>query len=370
MRAKEKVQSLLGGADIVINGSRPWDIVVHDERFYSRVLGGGTLAFGEAYMNGWFDIAALDEFVDRALRARLTEKILPAALILHILRARLINLQSAARAFRVGEEHYDVGNDLYRAMLDRRMTYTCGYWKEAKNLEEAQEHKLDLVCRKIGLKAGDRVLDIGGGWASFGVHAAERYGAEVVAITVSREQQKLGRELAKGFPVEIRLQDYRDVTDGPYDHVVSIGMFEHVGYKNYRTYMQKVNALLKDDGCFLLHTIGSNFSVYATDPWVDKYIFPGGMIPSIAQIGKAAEKLFVMEDWHNFGVDYDKTLMAWFERFDRAWPELKASYDERFYRMWKYYLLGSAGSFRARKNQLWQIVLSKHGVRGGYHSLR
>ncbi|HEX9608821.1 MAG TPA: cyclopropane fatty acyl phospholipid synthase [Candidatus Paceibacterota bacterium] len=370
MRAKEKVRSLLALADIAIDGKRPWDLIVHDERFYNRVLGGGALALGESYVDAWFDVSALDQFVDRALRARLTKKFVSFALVLHRLRARLINLQSASRAFQVGKAHYDVGNDLYRAMLDRRMTYTCGYWKEAKDLTEAQEHKLDLICKKIGLQRGDRVLDIGGGWGSFGVFAAEHYGAKVVAITVSREQQKLGVELAKNYPVEIRFQDYRDVADGPYDHIVSIGMFEHVGYKNYRVYMEKIHALLKDDGCFLLHTIGGNVSVHITNPWIEKYIFPGGMLPSITQMGKSVEKLFVMEDWHNFGADYDKTLMAWFKNFDRAWPQLRTNYSERFYRMWKFYLLGSAGSFRARKNQLWQIVFSKHGVRNGYQSIR
>lgn len=371
MRAKEKVASLLAEAGITVNGDKPWDPAVHDERLYDRVLAGGTLALGEAYMDGWFDVPALDEFICRALRARLKDRFVSLSLIFHIIRSRIINLQSGWRAFEVGKKHYDVGNDLYRAMLDKRMTYTCGYWKDARDLDEAQEHKLDLVCRKIGLRKGDRVLDIGGGWGSFGAYAAEHYGAEVVAITVSQEQQKLGKEKTRGLPVEIRLQDYREVTDGPYDHVVSLGMFEHVGYKNYRTYMEVVDRLLKDGGLFLLHTIGNNRTVYAGEPWLNKYIFPGGMLPSIQQVGDAIEGLFVMEDWHNFGADYDKTLMQWFERFDRAWPSLKEAYSERFYRMWKYYLLSCAGTFRSRQvSQLWQIVLSKGGVHGGYTPVR
>lgn len=369
LSAKEKVQEMLMLADIVVGGGRPFDIQVHNEDFYRRVLGGGELALGESYMDGWWGAKELDQFFDRALSADLEEKVKTFSLFMHILRARLINLQTVSRAFRVGEEHYDVGNDLYKSILDKRMVYTCGYWKEAVNLEEAQIAKLDLVCRKLGLKKGQRVLDIGGGWGSFAKYASLKYSAHVVAITVSKEQAELGKKLTKGLPVEIRLQDYREVNE-KFDHVVSLGMFEHVGYKNYRTYMETVHRCLKDEGLFVLHTIGSNQTVYTTDPWIEKYIFPNGMLPSIAQIGSSIEKLFVMEDWHNFGTDYDKTLMAWFKNFDSNWGTLKKSYSERFYRKWKYYFMASAGSFRSRKNQLWQIVLSKNGVLGGYRSIR
>lgn len=374
-RAREKAASLLSLADVEINGDRPWDLQVHDERLYNRVLAGGSLAAGESYMDEWWDADDLPAFVERVFRAELKKQVQPLSLLWFFLRARLMNMQSKARVFEVGEKHYDVGNDLYRAMLDSRMTYTCGYWSApdnpAQTLEEAQEAKLDLVCRKIGLKKGDRVLDIGGGWGSFAGYAAEKYGAEVVVITISKEQAALGVERMHGKPVAIRVQDYREVNDGPYDHIISLGMFEHVGYKNYRTYMEKVRELLKPDGLFLLHTIGGNETAYAADPWFDKYIFPNGMLPSIAQIGTATEKLFVMEDWHNFGHDYSHTLEAWFANFNAAWPELKKDHDERFYRMWKYYLLTMAGAFRSRQNnQLWQIVLSPNGVDGGYSAVR
>jgi len=374
MKDKEKASQLLAHAGIAINGSNPWDMQVHDERLYQRVFQGGTLALGEAYMDGWWDALCLDQLVDRALSADLEEKIGVSGLTFHAARALLFNLQSSRRAFQIGETHYDIGNDLYKAMLDRRMVYSCGYWSgipPAGTLEEAQEAKLDLVCRKIGLERGDRLLDIGGGWGSLAKFAAKRYGAKVVAITVSKEQLKLGKQLVRGLPVEIRLQDYREVDDGPYDHVVSLGMFEHVGYKNYRTFLTRVRQLLSRDGLFLLHTIGKTFSRRAGDPWIHKYIFPNGLLPSAAQITKAAEKLFGMEDWHSFGADYDRTLMEWFANFERHWPELKHNYDERFYRMWKYYLLTCAGNFRSRKKaQLWQIVFSKRGVRGGYQSVR
>lgn len=270
----------------------------------------------------------------------------------------------------MGERHYDLGNDLFQAMLDPEMAYTCGYWKDADDLEQAQKAKLELVCQKIGLKAGARVLDVGGGWGCFAKYAAENYGAEVTAITISKEQAELGRRRCKGLPVEILLRDYRQLDSEPFDHIVSLGMFEHVGHKNYRGFMEKMGSLLKDDGLFLLHTIGSNETQWETDPWVDKYIFPNSLIPSIRQIGSALEGLFVMEDWHNFGLDYDKTLMAWYGNFERHWDDLRPRYGDRFYRMWKYYLLQCAGLFRARKKQVWQLVLSKKGVPHGYSSLR
>ncbi|MEK7540453.1 MAG: cyclopropane fatty acyl phospholipid synthase [Patescibacteria group bacterium] len=366
MNSKQTVENILALADIRINGEHPWDIQVHNEKLFDRVLAQGSLGLGEAYMDGWWDVQSLDQFFTRVLNARLETKIpRNIGLIFSAVKARLMNQQSKSKAFEVGEAHYDIGNDLYQAMLDARLTYTCGYWKEAATLNEAQEAKLDLVCQKLKLKPGQRVLDIGCGWGSFLKFAAEKYGIQGVGVTVSTEQVALARELCAGLPIEIRLQDYREVKES-FDHVVSLGMFEHVGVKNYRTYMEVASRCLKDDGLFLLHTIGGNKSVTHTDAWIEKHIFPNSMLPSVAQIGTSIEGLFVMEDWHSFGAYYDHTLMAWFQNFDHAWPELREKYGDRFYRMWKYYLLSCAGSFRARRNQLWQVVLSKHGVPGGY----
>lgn len=370
-RAKSAIEELLHEADIEINGKRPWDIQVHDKRFYRAVIRGGSLAFGESYMAGWWDAEKLDELSTRVFAADLGTKVnFTFANFLVYAQAKLTNLGSKSKAFEIGEHHYDLGNDLYERMLDKRMAYTCGYWSGgAKNLDEAQEAKFDLVCRKLGLKPGQRILDTGCGWGSFAKFAAERYKVSVVGVTVSKEQVKLAQERCKGLPVEIKLQDYRDVA-GMFDHVASIGLMEHVGYKNYRTYLKVVHDHLKDDGLFLLHTIGGTSSVTHNEPWTEKYTFPNGNIPSMAQIAKAAEGLFVMEDWHNFGADYDKTLMAWFENFDRHWPEISEKYGPTFYRMWKFYLLLCAGSFRSRTNQLWQMVYSKKGVPGGYKTVR
>lgn len=373
MRVIDDLTPILRSAGITLNGPGPWDPQVRDTRLFDRIFTDGVIAVGESYMDGWWDTADLAEFCARAVRADLAKHFWHIGIWMHVLRARLTNLQSRSRAFQVGEQHYDIGNDLYEKMLDPRMVYSCGYWSgmpRATDLAQAQEAKLDLVCRKIGLKAGDRVLDIGCGWGSFAIYAAQKYGAKVVGVTVSREQAALARERAAGLPIEIRIQDYREISDGPYDHVISIGMFEHVGHKNYRSYMDVVRRVLKRDGLFLLHTIGVDKTPKAPDPWFHKYIFPNGILPSPKLIGESIEGRFVLEDWHDFGADYDKTLVAWWQNFEQAWPDLMERYGERFFRMWKFYLLSMAGSFRARHTNLWQIVLSPYGVRGGYRSVR
>ena len=250
-------------------------------------------------------------------------------------------------------------------MLDPRMTYTCGYWKDADNLADAQEAKLELICRKLQLMPGMRVLDIGCGWGSFMGYAAEHYGVSCVGVTISKEQAEWAQKRYAGLPLEFRLQDYRE-TNERFDRIVSIGMFEHVGRKNHRTYTEVAHRCLEDGGLFLLHTIGKNVRDTVPDPWIDKYIFPNGDLPSIGQIADAVDGLFVVEDLHNFGADYDRTLMAWHENFSSAWPNFSKNLGERFRRMWNYYLLSCAGAFRARDIQLWQWVLSKEGVSGRY----
>ncbi|MDB6081000.1 MAG: cfa [Chlamydiia bacterium] len=369
---KKIVEKLLLQADIQINGTRPWDITVHNEKFYGRMLSQGSLGLGESYMDGWWDSQALDQTMFRIVRANLSDKVKPTwSVVWAYTKACLTNLQDKKRCKKVIKEHYQLGNDLYTAMLDPTMAYSCGYWKDATHLQGAQEAKFDLICRKLGFKKGMKVLDIGCGWGGFSKYAAEKYGVEVVGITLSENQANYAKNICKGLSVEIRIQDYRDVKDS-FDRIVEVGMFEHVGEKNYRTFMKTVHRCLKPDGLFMLHTIGRNTSSKTTDPWINSYIFPNGQLPSIRQIGTSIEGLFVMEDWHNFGLDYDKTLMAWFTQFDKNWQTLKErrAGGERFYRMWKYYLLSCAGAFRARDIQLWQVVLSKGGVLEGYQTVR
>ncbi|HHQ6629221.1 TPA: cyclopropane fatty acyl phospholipid synthase [Serratia fonticola] len=356
---------MLSMAGIEINGSRPFDIQINNPNFFKRVLQDGSLGLGESYMDGWWECERLDIFFQRVVAAGL-EKKLPHHLkdILRIAAARLTNLQSQKRAWIVGKEHYDLGNDLFTQMLDPYMQYSCGYWQQATTLEEAQEAKLRLICEKLHLRPGMRVLDIGCGWGGLSAYAAKHYGVSMVGVTISAEQQKMAQERCAGLDVEILLQDYRDLHQ-QFDRIVSVGMFEHVGPKNYRTYFEVVERNLKPDGIFLLHTIGSNETDMNVDPWINKYIFPNGCLPSVKHIAQASEGRFVMEDWHNIGADYDRTLMAWYERFKQSWPQLASCYSERFERMFSYYLNACAGAFRARDIQLWQVVFSPKGVEGG-----
>jgi len=361
------VAGFLATAGIEVDGSNPWDFRVHDARVFRRILSEGSLGLGESYMDGWWDARALDELFARAKRANLHK---PGRAIagqwdsVWLILKSLWNRQSKRLAGRVAREHYDLGNDLFRGMLDSRMQYSCAYWNGAATLEEAQRNKLELICRKLQLGAGMRVLEIGGGFGGFAQFAAARYGCEIVSYNISREQVAFAQELCRGLPVRFELRDYRDAIHeaGVFDRIVSVGFCEHAGYKNYRTFFEVVSRKLGPRGLFLLQTICGNESETHTDPWIDRYIFPGGMLPSMAQLSRAMEGILVAEDWHNLGPDYDRTLMAWKRNFDRAWPSLRTQYGDRFYRMWTYYLLSCAGSFRARTQQLWQAVLSKGDV--------
>jgi cyclopropane-fatty-acyl-phospholipid synthase len=364
--------ALLAQADVRFDGGRPWDIRVHDPRLYRRLLTQWSLGAGEAYMDGDWDCDHLDELFTRLMRVdldRATPGWSKLALFAQSLRHRLMNLQSLTRAFQVGERHYDVGNDVFEAMLDSRLIYSCAYWERAETLEQAQRDKLDLICRKLELQPGDRLLDIGCGWGGLVRHAAEHYGVRATGITVSREQLALAQQRCAGLPIDLQLMDYR-LLQGQFDKIASVGMFEHVGPKNYAIYLETVRRLLVPDGLFLLHTIGIDVTASATDPWIDRYVFPNGKLPSATELSQALEDRFLIEDWHNFGTDYDRTLMSWHQRFEAAWPRLQARYDERFRRMWRYYLLSCAGFFRARQGQLWQLVLSKRERALPYRSVR
>jgi cyclopropane-fatty-acyl-phospholipid synthase len=364
------VPELFATAGVAVNGAQPWDIQVHHDGFFKRLAAGGSMALGESYMDGWWDCDALDQFFDRILRFSLDRKARKSVKTLWCgIKAVCTSSPGSWRAFTIGRHHYDIGNELFALMLDSWMNYSCAYWQEAGGLDEAQEAKMDLICRKLKLQAGMRLLDIGCGWGGLAAYAAQHYGVEVLGITVSREQQKLARQRCQGLPVRIELMDYRDVKE-TFDRIVSVGMFEHVGVFRYRTFMRTIRRCLSADGLFLMQTIAGNRSVRRCDPWISRYIFPNSMLPSSRQIASAAEKRLFLEDWHSFGPDYDRTLMAWHRNFVANWHRIRQAYDGRFFRMWTYYLLSCAGSFRARRNQLWQIVFSKNGVRPRYLSVR
>ncbi len=363
MDAKDVAVELFGRAGVRIDGPDNGDIQVLDDRFYARVLRDKSLGLGESYMDGWWTCDRIDELIHRIIEARLDRALKDNfRLMASVAAARLFNRQSKARSHEVADRHYNLGNDLFFSFLDPYKQYSCAFFNGADTLAAAQRCKMDLIFKKLELGPDDHLLDIGSGWGGLAKYAAEQYGCTVTGINISDEQIRFAESFCEGLPVTFAHRDYRDVSE-PCDKIVSVGMFEHVGQKNYRTFMEAAHRCLKPDGIFLLHTIGGNECRVDCDPWITRYIFPNGMLPSIRQIARAIEGLFVMEDWHNFGPDYDRTLMAWHQNFIAAWPDLKDRYGERFKRMWEYYLLSCAGSFRARSNQLWQIVLTHEGAR-------
>ena len=356
------LHGMFAQAGVTINGDQPWDVQVHDKRWYRRVMQEKNLGLGESYMEGWWECGQIDEMICRLLRGGLDDKLKGTfRYAVGFLPEILFNLQSRARSYMIAKQHYDLGNDLFFSFLDPYHQYSCGFFEGTDSLEQSQQNKLALIAKKLNLSAQDHVLDIGCGWGGLAYHLADCYGCKVTAVNISQEQLSYAREYCKAVPVDFHEGDYRTIK-GQFDKIVSVGMFEHVGRKNYRTYMELVHRVLKEEGIFLLHTIGNNISMKHCDPWITKYIFPNSLLPSLQQIAKAAENLFVIENVHNFGPHYDTTLLAWNERFQRAWPLLQQRYDTRFKRMWEYYLLSCAGSFRARNIQLWQIVMTKHGV--------
>lgn len=377
MDEKSKVDALLHKAGVEINGARPWDIQVHDSRTFRRILTEPSLGAGESYMDEWWDCPQLDEFFFRIFRHLNPKEVYPPTTLLRFwLKNFFINPQSRQRSKQVAMQHYNIGNDLYVAMLGKSMAYTCGYWPHAHTLDDAQFAKYDLICRKLQFKPGEQVLELGCGFGGFAKYAAEKYEVSLVSINISSEQMRYAKTLCRDFPaVQFIECDYRDTsrynpTNRRFDKIVSIGLCEHVGYQNYKNFMKIARAQLKENGLFLLHTIAKNTSSSFTDPWIQKYIFPQGMLPTLTVLSQKSEPYFVIEDVHNFGVDYDKTLMAWYENFEKNWPHLSTQYDERFRRMWRYYLLSCASGFRSRTMQLYQLVLSPHGDPHGYLSIR
>lgn len=361
---------LFSEAEIEINGTHPWDMQLHDERALLSIFQQKSLGLGESYMRGWWDCEQLDDFIFKLLSRRMYMRVnYDISTLLQLIRLKFSNHQTPAQAFEVGVKHYDLGNDLFSRMLDPEMLYSCGYWKNAESLAAAQQAKMKLICDKLHLEPGMKLLDIGCGWGSLARYAAKNYGVEAVGVTVSEEQAAYAERTCSTLPVSIRLADYRDIK-GAYDRIVSVGMFEHVGHKNYRQYMEVVARLLNPEGLFLLHTIGGTYKGDGMDLWMNKYIFPNGMLPCASQIADHAQNLFNMEDWHNIGLDYDRTLIAWYHNFEQHWNEIKHLYDETFFRMWKYYLLSCAAAFRARFLHVWQVVFTLSGSTQQYVSVR
>jgi len=369
MNSKQLSLRILGLAGIEVNGKNAWDIQVHDDRLWNRIISQRELGLAEAYMDGWWDVESIDQFLTKLLEINVLDKApFSISLVGHAVKSTVLNRQTKARATANAKHHYNIGNDLYARMLDKEMAYSCGYWKSAKTLDQAQIAKFDLICRKLELKPGMKLLDIGCGWGGLLRYAAKNYGIIGTGISPADNQIELARAKNGKLKIEYLQMDYRDLS-GKFDRIVSVGMMEHVGPKNLETFFNKCISLLAPDGMMLHHTIASNETKQVTDPFFDRYIFPGGVLPSLAQISKAVEKKVIIEDVHNFGPDYEKTLLAWHARINKRWSEIP-NYDERFRRMWNYYLLSSAAGFRARHIQLLQVVFRPMTSRGAYKAVR
>lgn len=374
MFSNEILVKKLAELGVTVGGDSDVDIHINDKYLFVKLYFGRSLALGETYMDRGWEANNLYAFASKMFNSDLAHFFSKRSFgdYWRDISARVRNLQNIVRARQVVKQHYNINDDIYDVMLDESMAYTCGYWPHADNLAMAQVAKANLVCQKLGLESEDKTLDVGCGWGGFADFAARKYGAEVVGVTLSSKQANIAKERTKNLPVEIRTQDYREIhEENVYDKVTSIGMLEHVGVKNYDEFFRIIHRAIKSDGLFLLHNIGSPTPVFRANPWVDKYIFPNGVAPSLSQFIAHAEKYFRVEDVHNFGADYVPTLKAWWENFDNNWKgNLEKNYSERFYRMWQFYLLGFAAAFESRYLQLFQAVLSPKGVHGGYASIR
>jgi cyclopropane-fatty-acyl-phospholipid synthase len=369
--AEKLVTDIFNQGGISLNGPNPWDIQIRDSRFFNRVLTGGSLGFGESYMDGDWDVAQLDALIRRILRIKATRKpIVTLNRTWHDLKSRLMNLQSRSGSMAIIDAHYDLDHRLYQHFLGPYNQYTCCFFNQATSLEAAEIEKLEMICNKLDLREGDKVLDIGCGWGGFSRYAAETRGCQVTGISISKEQIAYAKEFTAGLPVEIINTDYRDLPklydSRHFDKVVIIGMIEHVGYKNYQRLFEIVHELLNDNGLLLLHTIGNTRKTTVADPWIEKYIFRNSMLPSMSQLTNSTEDLFVIQDWENYGHYYAPTLAAWQSNFEKNWDKIRAietrnQFDERFRRMFNYYFLSCQAGFETEHILLWHMVMSKQG---------
>ena len=365
------VPEIFASADVAVNGSRPWDIQVHHHLFYKRLAAGGSMALGESYMDGWWDCEALDQFFARILRLRLDHQAKKSLKILWCaVKAACTSSPGRFRAFAIGRRHYDIGNDLFSLMLDKWMNYSCAYWKDAGDLDEAQESKMDLICRKLQLQPGMRILDVGCGWGGLAAYAAKHYDVEVLGITVSREQIKLARQRCEGLPVTIKLEDFRRMK-GTFDRIVSVGMFEHVGGRSLSHLHAHDPPLPKTRGAF-------SAAHHRWQP-ISAFLRPLDFQIHLPKLHAAIQPTDFIGSRKNFW--YWKTGTASvLTTIPRCWLGTKilrrTGTTSRMLMTDVFSACGhttcwpAPGPSAPARNQVWQIVFSNNGVRSGYEGVR
>lgn len=354
---------LWDGEDLVVGDEPQVVLRFHSEKAFGAMLSRGFAGFGESYMAG--DIAVegdLQELLRLGIAAHVDSGRMSLAdkarLFLSCLKCR----NTASQAARNIACHYDRGNDLYQLYLDRTMTYSCAYFKDERDsLEQAQLNKYEHICRKLMLEPDESLLDLGCGWGGMLIYAAQHHGIRGLGNTISQNQyayaDQKSRSLGLNHRIDVALMDYRDLS-GSFDKVVSIGMFEHVGKKFIPAFMQRISRILKKGGLGLLHTIGRDATA-SVDPWINRYIFPGGYLAPLAEIidHMSSAGLMVL-DIENLRMHYARTLDLWAENFDRNAENAKAMFGEPFVRMWRLFLHASAANFKFGGNRLYQILFS------------
>jgi cyclopropane-fatty-acyl-phospholipid synthase len=360
------------------------DITVHDDSFYNDLLKYKTLGFGESFMSAKIETPNLESLCIKLQRLNVLSimdylKILSFWNYLYLIfyvfwkiynfiLFNITNFNTILRSKKVAKVHYNLPDVLYTHMLDPTMLYSCGYFKDTNNLETAQTQKADLIITKLHISDGDEILEIGCGWGFIAARIANaNRNVNVTAITISSEQIKYCNQKYKLPNLRFILIDYRQIPENSFNKIYSVGMFEHVGAKNYKDFFNITYKLLKDDGIMLLHTICKSKYNPISDPWFEKYIFPGGYLPSVAEISRNIELTnYSFADLQEFGYYYATTLQCWLDNFENTYSQFSHLFDDKFKRMWKLYLIFSKVGFNSGHIKLHQFVFTKSAV-GVYH---
>jgi cyclopropane-fatty-acyl-phospholipid synthase len=371
--AEKGLKLLLAGADIEVGRSPSAEIIVHDDSFYRDVLTTGSLGLGDSYIDGKWDCEKIDELIYKILTLGIHQKLAPVYNIAGEIKRRALNLQSRERAKQVIEEHYDLPSEFYASFLDPYFQYTCARFEGTADLDKAQEIKMGNICKKLGLKAGDKVMDIGGGWGGLAHFMASNCGVEPTVVTLSKTQAEHIKR-TRGDEIKVQLCDYRDIPDelnGRFDAVTAVGILEHIGHQNYADFMGAVDRVLKPSGKLLIHTLYTPQSRPVSNAWLHKHIFPNGELAPREMIeenlssdfepadGPNGEKSTEEPAFEDITPNYFPTLHTWKDRLTESQKAGKINLSEREFRKWIYYFMSCAGAIKAGHMRVGQFLYGK-----------